>query len=153
MRIVYWCINSCVVNSWLLYRRDLKNTYGDKVKHMPLINFQLDIANELLNASQTVLSRKRGRPSSLLVTMDSASLSPSLPSTPSSSSLSGSSKRAYIPEPAKSLRFDNLGHWVEWGEKDRCRLCRTGFSRSKCSKCNINLCCNPSIVSMVSFHT
>uniref|UniRef100_A0A0K8VPL0 PiggyBac transposable element-derived protein 1 n=1 Tax=Bactrocera latifrons TaxID=174628 RepID=A0A0K8VPL0_BACLA len=25
MRIVYWCISTVVVNSWLLYRRDLKN--------------------------------------------------------------------------------------------------------------------------------
>ena len=48
----------------------------DKIKHMSLINFQLDIANDILKASQTVLPSKRDRPSlSLLVTMDS---SPSL---------------------------------------------------------------------------
>lgn len=81
--IVYWCINSSLVHSWFWYHRDITHTDGE-LKHMPLINFQLDVASELLNASQTtVVAKKRGHPSSLVLTMNSETSTPS-PSNPSS---------------------------------------------------------------------
>lgn len=76
MRIVYWCLNSSLVNSWLLYRRDIALTDG-KLKHMPLINFKLDVAIE------------RGRPSSLILPTNTGT-SPSPSTLPSSAPFSTS---------------------------------------------------------------
>ncbi|XP_015438099.1 PREDICTED: piggyBac transposable element-derived protein 3-like, partial [Dufourea novaeangliae] len=141
MRIVYWCLSTAVVNSWLLYRRDLKNHEG-RTKHMSLLNFQLMIANELLHDSDItpVHQRKRGRPLGILSSMHSNAPSPVSPapsniSDVSLQSSSSSAKRSYIAEPPKSMRLDQTSHWVEWGAKGRCRLCHTGIPKSKCSKC------------------
>lgn len=153
MRIVYWCLSTSVVNSWLLYRRDLKDQDG-RTKHMSLLDFQLSIANELLHASDIapVNHRKRGRPSTSMQT-DSPSPTPSDISNVSSQSSSSSAKRSYILEPPKSMRLDQVGHWVEWGAKGRCRLCQTGIPKSKCSKCKVYLCCNPQKNCFVLYHT
>ncbi|KAI8125261.1 PiggyBac transposable element-derived protein 2 [Lucilia cuprina] len=83
-----------------------------------------------------------------------APISPA-PSSPAPSTASESNpyKRAYVAEPAKSLRFDGYNHWPEWGTRGRCRLCNTGFPSCKCSKCNVHLCSNPQKNCFVSYHT
>lgn len=61
MRIFYWALGTAVNNSWLWCRKDLKMVEPNS-KHMPLIKFQMDIANNFLNAAPLSLERKkRGR--------------------------------------------------------------------------------------------
>lgn len=153
MRIFYWSLGTAVTNSWLLYRKHLKMVEAN-AKHMPLIKFQMEIANELLNAAQPFSSsvqRKRGRPSGNILEQEKID---SAPSSPSSFTSSSSSKRHKVTyDPPNSKRYDESGHWVVWGDKGRCRLCKTGTPLSKCVKCNIHLCCNTSKNCFLSYHT
>lgn len=151
MRIFYWALGTSVTNSWLLYRKHLKMV-EPKAKHMPLIKFQMDIANELLNAGPpSSVQKKRGRPSANILEKEEAS---SAPSSPSSSAPSSSSKRRIINhDPPNSKRYDESGHWLVWGGKGRCRLCKTGTPLSKCIKCGVHLCCNTSKNCFLSYHT
>jgi len=105
MRIVYWCINVTVVNSWLLYRRDHKQLF-ERTKHMPLISFQLDIAKELLNAN-VVQSRKRGRPAFALLNFNSPSSSIGIAeqSSPASSKAIDSPKSSFLNDSSKGNKI------------------------------------------------
>ena len=62
MRIVFYCLDVAVVNSWLLYRRHMEQKKVDKKTILPLRNFRASIARAL--AKKAKLPRKRGRPSS-----------------------------------------------------------------------------------------
>lgn len=151
MRLFYWCLGTAVTNSWLLYRKHLK-ICEPNTKHMPLITFQMEIANELLTATSSFpsyVTKKRGRPSG--TSMQSLEID-STPSSPSSDT-SSSKRRKITSDPTTSKRYDETSHWVVWGEKGRCRLCKTGTPLSKCSKCGVHLCCNTSKNCFMSYHT
>lgn len=59
VRIVFHLIDVAVVNSWLLYRRHLKQK--NKVKYITLVDFKAKIGHGLLQSQKSV-ERKRGRP-------------------------------------------------------------------------------------------
>ncbi|KAL1475683.1 hypothetical protein MTO96_037108, partial [Rhipicephalus appendiculatus] len=61
LRIVFHIIDICVVNAWLLYRRNCSQA---GTQYQPLLDFRMTIAHALLKAGK-IDGRKRGRPSSL----------------------------------------------------------------------------------------
>ncbi|XP_054083710.1 piggyBac transposable element-derived protein 2-like isoform X2 [Zeugodacus cucurbitae] len=148
IRIFYWCLGTSVTNAWLLYRKHL-NLLHPKQKHIPLIKFQLEIADALLQSTSSAVSmqRKRGRPSN-------AERNDSDTNSPSSSVSSHNTKKyRFQPNPPETKRYDKTEHWVVFGEKGRCRLCKTGTPMSKCLKCKVHLCCNNNKNCFLSFHT
>lgn len=146
IRIFYWCLGTSIVNAWLLYRKQMA-LLEPKQKHMPLIKFQLEIANELLSSTSSFETpkKKRGRP------QGSEALNSSLPSNSVSSY--GSKKYKVTPTPPNTKRYDEIGHWAVFGEKGRCRMCKTGTPLSKCVKCGVHLCCNNNKNCFLLFHT
>lgn len=151
IRVFYWCLGTSVINAWLLYRKHLR-LLGPNKKYMPLIQFQLEIANTLLQytSSEDYVTKKRGRPSNAENDRPTSSLC----NSPSSSVSSQSTKMYRVqPNPPNTRRYDKLEHWVVFDEKGRCRLCKTGTPMSKCLKCNVHLCCNTNKNCFLSFHT
>ena len=55
--IFYHTLNMCVINAWLVYKRDCE---FHKITFMKLLDFQAQIARSLMGE---VVTRKRGRPS------------------------------------------------------------------------------------------
>ena len=46
-----------------------------------------------------------------------------------------------VPWPSDNIRLDRVDHLPQSQEKQgRCRMCKTGYSYIKCSKCEIILC-------------
>ena len=140
-RIVYWCIGTAVVNSWLLYRRHMSRIRPTS-KTLSLIEFQASVAKGLIDRSKSVqVPLKRGRPSKT-----------NEPTTSSENSPGESVKYSITPTPDKVLRTDGLNHWVQWEGRGRCRSSKTAFPTSKCSKCGVYLCCNPKNNCFFNFH-
>ena len=121
-------LDMCVCNAWLLYRRDVKLL--DQGQHVPLGKFRRDIAFALHHACQA----KRGRPP--LEDAESAA----------------KIHRFVAPRPVDDKRYDGIGHWPVHDKKGRCRLCRKGWSRMKCSKCDTMLCFTGDKNCFVAFH-
>ncbi len=116
-RIVYFCFDLAVVNSWLLYRRHMEQ--NGKTKYMPLKDFRCSIAQALTKAGK-ISRKKRGRPS----------LEDDYPKH----------KRQQVL-PVADIRYDQIRHWPTHLEnKQRCKYCPTGYTRISCSKCKIGLC-------------
>jgi len=121
-------------------------------KYIPLIKFQMEVAHELLQSTPTTsFTKKKGRP--LFEQRESSVIS--LGSSSSSVSSMQSKKYKFQPDPKYSLRYDDVGSiwWVVFGEKGRCRLCKTGIPMSKCIKCKVHLCCNTNKNCFISYHT
>ena len=130
-RIVYWCLNVAVVNSWLLYKRHMKQKGQKPVK--TLLDFQTEIAYGLTSASKSI-ERKRGRPSTENGQMKK--------------------KRRVQVEPTSDVRFDGIQHWpIPTTKKGRCKNCPSGFSRITCGKCKVSLCLTNSKNCFLSWHT
>ena len=146
IRIFYWCLGTSVTNAWLLYRKHFKKINPNQ-RHISLLKFQMEIAHDLLQCT-ALLSKKRGRPSNV----EKESSIVSIDSTPSSSPLQ-SKKYTFQPNPPNLLRYDKQEHWVVFGQKGRCRFCKTGTPMSKCIKCKIHLCCNTNKNCFLSYHT
>ena len=104
------------------------------------IQFQSLIANSLGLAGKATssTSRSRGRPSL-------------------NSSLDESAKKRRphaVPLPSDDIRLDRVYHLPQLQEKQgRCRMCKTGYSYIKCSKCEIILCCLKARNYFTSYHT
>ena len=107
--IFYWCLGTSVTNAWLLYRKHFKKINTNQ-RHVFLLKFQMGIAHDLLQCTE-----------SSIVSIDS---------TPSSSPLQ-SKKYTIQPNPSNLLRYDKQEHWVVFGQKGRCRFCKTGTPMSK----------------------
>ena len=59
-------------------------------------------------------------------------------------------KKGYIED----AHYDNIANWQIYSEKNmRCKLCVTGFTRIKSSKCELGLCLNNNNNCFVDFHT
>ncbi|XP_047116180.1 piggyBac transposable element-derived protein 3-like [Schistocerca piceifrons] len=118
MRIVYWCFNVAVVNSWLFYRRHL-NQRG-ATSHISLLDFHSHIASGLTIAGN-VVHHKRGRPST--------------------EDMQASKRKLLASRSIADVRYDEVGHWPQQShQKGRCKLCPKGFSRVSCIKCKVFLC-------------
>lgn len=51
-------------------------------------------------------------------------------------------RKVTLAEPTADVRFDEMYHWPETTDRQRCRQCshRKHFTYFKCTKCNIPLC-------------
>lgn len=135
LRIVYHLIDICVVNAWLLYRRDCQQ---HQTKYKRLIVFRSEIAHALMHEFTNFVRKKVGRPS----TRESSST----PEPPQ--------KRRVVLNPIDDLRYDNISHWPEHIEpKKRCRNCIKAYTRTGCMKCGIPLCLTKDKNCFVVFHT
>lgn len=134
LRIIYHLVDICVVNAWLLYRRDCAQRNETKFKK--LVTFRSEIAIALMKQN-TSNTRKRGRPSAEPLT--------EIQSPPQ--------KRVVVPNPIDDVRYDEVGHWpVHIDQKKRCRNCISAYSRIACKKCNIALCLTKDKNCFYNFH-
>ena len=111
-------LDMSIVNAWLLYRKDTRLLGNGKSK--PLCVFRSEIAFSLPCAGRQCC---RGRP----LTEEAPTAAKKI-------------KRAVVPRPTTDVRYDNIDHWPLHADKGRCRLCPKGWSRMKCSKCQVMLC-------------
>ena len=141
MHIIFYCIGVAVVNGWLLYRRHMSQKRVPEKNHMPLINFQSQIAASLCQAGKTSTgaTRSRGGPSS---------------SSPTPAAMSSRKRKApSVPNPVQDVRLDQCGHFPTYEEKQQCcRQCKTGYSHLKCCKCEVHICLVKSRNCFNAFH-
>lgn len=133
MRIVFWVLGVCVVNSWLVYK-----ARSTQAKKMTLLQFQSRIAAGLIQTGMTPTSRKRGRPSKEATT-----------------GVEEPPKRARKQlQLVSDARYDGLGHFPASVPRGRCRLqgCDL-YSVLKCTKCNTNLCCKKDKNCFLIYHS
>lgn len=133
IRVFFHFIDMICVNSWILWRRNLKNND----LYLPLSEFKIALA-EILTATANP-QRKRGRPSS------------------SSQPVLDLKKKKYpfSQIPAKEIRTDNLNHLPIVNEdRQRCKYpeCK-GKSQISCGKCKVFLCLNKDRNCFSNFHT
>jgi len=117
MHIVFYCIGVAVVNGWLLYRRHMAQKNVPAKHQLSLLKFQAGLATSLCKAGKVCGEgvRRRSRP---------ASTSPAPAAT-----LSRKRKAASVPNPAKDIQRDQVGHFPEFQDKQqRCRHYKTGYS-------------------------
>lgn len=134
IRVFFHFIDMICVNSWILWRRNLKNND----LYLPLSEFKIGIA-EILTATNSI-QRKRGRPSS-------ASLQPKLELK--------KKKYPFSQIPAQEIRTDNLNHLpIVNDDRQRCKYpeCK-GKSQISCGKCKVFLCLNKDRNCFSQFHT
>lgn len=141
LRIIFHLIDVAIVNAWLLYRKDC-NLRG--TKHKSLIDFRADIGNALLQKNVCTLFRKSGRPTS---TESSPVGSPTLLTAMQNK------KKITMPTPVDDVRYDSYGHFpTHLDPKQRCRQCKTSYSRLGCVKCKVALCFTNTKNCFVEFH-
>nr|CAH7726963.1 unnamed protein product [Callosobruchus chinensis] len=133
LRIFFHLLDMCVVNSWLLWRKQ-SDIY------MPLADFKVAIADALCNTRKSTLTRKRGRPSTSL---ENAYLR--------------KKRRGPAAEiPQMEVRKDGIDHLPEWREYERNR-CKHPDCKCQsyiyCVKCQIPLCLNKDRNCFLRFHT
>ncbi|XP_049943210.1 piggyBac transposable element-derived protein 2-like [Schistocerca serialis cubense] len=94
-----------VVNGWLLHRRH--TVQRGKTSKMSLLQFQANIAASLLLAGKSGSQKKRGRPSSEMLTRTPAA------------------KRTVCGAPVMDVRFDGFEHFADMVEKKgRCKAAK-----------------------------
>ena len=100
IHIVYYLIGISVTNSWLLYRRHQQQKNVPAKNIMRLLDFQMEIANDLRHANKPVptTSRPKGRPS--------------LASLYSQPEPSGKVRKSpTMPNPTKGVQTDKIDHF------------------------------------------
>lgn len=136
-RLFFHFIDLCCVNSWLLWRRVMKQK-GDEI-YMPLLDFKLAIADVLMHKDCKVYTptRKRGRP----MNQDVEAIK------------RGKSKRR-IELPPVEVSGDRFNHWPDWrSDRQRCKMegCKLK-SQVMCEKCGCYLCFNKDRNCFKMFH-
>jgi hypothetical protein len=131
MRIFHYCLGVAMVNAWLLYKRDfalLPARQTDNERAISLREFLVSVS-EALRFAQKDVCTPRGR----MVPRRSGKI-------PLCVKRKRSSKQTHSV--STELRFDSVGHWPEKiiGREQRCKLCATGRTRVRCTKCNVFLC-------------
>lgn len=139
LKVLFHCIDIAKVNAWILYRRHCDQRAIPRKKQMSLLQFSLEISHGLMKVGKSSQKRSLGRPSN------------------AKNSGERCEKRGRKPVaalPTRDVRHDNIHHWPEHSEKkSRCRLCKTGYSRIYCDKCNVHLCLNKTNNCFKDFHT
>lgn len=139
LKIIFHLMDICIVNAWLLYRRDCS---AQNIKNFKkLIVFRSEIGESLLRCFTVV--RKRGRPSNSRE---------GSPSSREGTPVTTRGKRPTVPKPIDDIRFDEKAHWPTHIEpKQRCRECKS-YTRMACEKCKIPLCITKDRNCYVKFH-
>lgn len=139
LKIVYHMLDICIVNAWMLYRRDCVACKIANFKK--LIVFRSEIGHSLLKCYSII--RKRGRPSS--------SREPT-PTISRENTPTPTRKRPVVARPIYDVRYDENGHWpVHIEPKQRCRQC-SAYTRMACDKCKMPLCITKDRNCFISFH-
>ncbi len=107
---------------------------------MPLLVFISQLSEALIKAGKTGSSKRPvGRPSKRASEIETE--------TPKRG------RTAAVALPDTDSRYDMYGHWPEYREKkNKCRLCKTGYTRVYCLKCNIGLCLTSNKNCFKDFH-
>lgn len=139
LKILFHLMDICIVNSWLLYRRDC--SAHNITKYKKLIEFRSEIAEGMLRCY--TVARKRGRPAT-----SREGTPPSREGTP----VTSRGRPPIIPKPIDDVRFDEKSHWPSHIEpKMRCRECKS-YTRMACDKCKVPLCITKDRNCFVKFH-
>ena len=102
--IFLWCINLCLVNAWLHYKRDCSTLDISQNAQMDLLSFSAKVSHSLVlgkkgcDTSQS--KRQRGRPSSA-----------ASGDTNECSSPPPKRREASKPKPQADIRTDQVAHW------------------------------------------
>ena len=125
MRLIYHMLDMVMVNSWLLYKRDVSLLKLPRKDTLGLGEFKLKAAFTLMKEGKTM---KRGRPSGDVL--------------PTKKKKKKCTFRSCRPE--DPVRLDKVGHFP-MVDKDR-RICRMegcdGRTNVTCIKCKVHLCFN-----------
>lgn len=137
-RIFYWALNLCLINGWLVYKRQCK--IQNNKNTLNLLDFCLSVSNTLIYSqiNHNVI-QKKGRPSSL----NSSDLM--LPIT---------SRKYKLPETktSETIRYDQISHFPDFSKsKVRCKFCGK-HSRILCIKCQVHLCLNNNRNCFIIYH-
>uniref|UniRef100_A0A2H1VR69 SFRICE_028309 n=1 Tax=Spodoptera frugiperda TaxID=7108 RepID=A0A2H1VR69_SPOFR len=137
-RLFFHLLDVTIINSWLLYKKTLKQTRSD-TRPLNLCKYRLELANSLCNLGVQGNSTKRGCPSSSSLEAE----------------LQLKKKRGPAQTmPPKDVRQDKTDHWQKWGDRDRCKYpnCK-GYTFTYCEKCRVSLCYNRDNNCFYKFHT
>lgn len=121
MKLIFHMLDMLMVNSWLLYKRDVNALKLKRKEILSLSEFKMKAAFALMKEGKVP---KRGRPSN--------ENPPPL------------KKKCFArtSQPEESVRFDNVAHYPRIDKARRiCRLngCE-GRTNVVCTKCNVHLC-------------
>lgn len=138
IRIFYHLLDMTLANAWGLYRRICKSKQNNEMEKITYFQFRIEVAKCLCLVGQST-NVKRGRPSSSTV-QDMIAIK--------------KTKGPTQHVPPRDVRLDQVGHWMIWGTRNRCKFpyC-TGYSQTLCEKCGLNLCCNKINNCFKKFHT
>lgn len=134
-RLIFYMVDMLLVNSWMLYGRDVNNLQLPKSEISQLATFKLRAAIALMKSGKPVGGLKGGRPAST--------------EAPSAKKVERSAR------PEAPVKLDNVGHLPKVEEprrqckKDGC----TGKINILCIKCKVNLCLNNHNNCFIDFHT
>jgi len=136
MRLFYHMLDMTIINAWLLYKRVQKEN-GNNAP-MKLKAFRIDIATCLTKVGH-FQTPKRGRPT--LISIEEQ--------------FKEKKKRGKVVKiPTSEVRLDGNFHLPIPDKKQRCKRPQcSGFSVTKCYKCNVNLCMNKVNNCFFDFHT
>ena len=138
LKIFYHFADLAVINSWLQFRRDHKDSFGIDSK-TDLWQFKSQIADSLSRAHQSRILSTPGRKRFSDVEYGYFL----------------KRKRGPVkPLPLKEVRTDNTGHWPNYSQiRGRCKLpgCK-GNILTKCTKCDVHLCLTPQKNCFMKFH-
>ena len=127
--LIFHGVDIAKINAWLLYKRYCSQLKISYKKQMSLLIFISKLSDALIKAGkESSCKRPAGRPSKRASEASDAE-------TPKRG------RAAVVALPDVDSRFDMFGHWPEYRKKkNKCRLCKSGYSRVYCLKCNICLC-------------
>ena len=116
LKIITHLVNIYNVNGWLLYRRCSEQLRVLKKNQHNLLQFMKGVADAFLFAGKETKKANIKK------------------------AYTYKWKKPMVPKPIADIRFDEIHHWPEFGDKlNRCRVCSM-LSFVYCSKCRIYLC-------------
>lgn len=132
MRIFFHIIDLMVVNAWILWRRS-----NNEFSNLALADFKMAVAECLCKVNKASFTRKRGRPSAAMET------------------LQNKTRRGPATDfPMHEVRTDGYSHLPLWClERQRCKYPCGAKTFIKCEKCNVFLCLNKDRNCFYKFHT
>lgn len=140
--LLFHAVDIAKVNAWLLYRRYCNQLNIPERKQMSLLVCTGKISDALIKAGKPSPARRSaGRPAKRTgEERDDA--------TPKR----GRTPKTRIPD--ADSRYDEYSHWPEHREKkNKCWLCKIGFNRVYCQKCELCLCLTSTKNCFTEFHT
>ena len=155
IRIFFWVLSSCVVQGWILYKRDCEALQIPERNRLDLLDFTNSIGEALLKCDTVVPSdvRKRGRPRMDQEVQEPEVQDPGVQVTTPKKRLY---RRIHVPD---EVRYDCLNHWPQILSntedevtRKRCVVC-SKKSRTYCTKCEVSLCIKRNENCFIKYHT